>query len=99
MLRQKDACAEPLTDRPTREGASQGGAKSPSGGGQCAPLKRAFPHLFAVMEPEEGAAHNVFVDGMLMRPGSEDYNLPPAPEPVDQFRRFLDTQVQVSEGT
>jgi hypothetical protein len=26
---------------------------------------------------------------MLMSPGSEDYNLPPAPELVDQFRRFL----------
>jgi hypothetical protein len=34
--------------------------------------------LFAVMEQEEGDAHNVFVDGMLMSPGSEDYNLPPA---------------------
>jgi hypothetical protein len=54
--------------------------------------------LFAVMEPEEGDAHNVFVDGMLMSAGSEDYNLPPAPELVDQFRRFLDSQVQVSEG-
>jgi len=27
--------------------------------------------LFAVMEPEEGDVHNVFVDGMLMSPGSE----------------------------
>ena len=54
--------------------------------------------LFAVMEPEEGDAHNVLVDGMLMSPGGEDHNLPPATEPVDQFRRFLDTQVQVSEG-
>ena len=33
-----------------------------------------------------------------MSPGSEDYNPPPAPELVDQFRRFLDSQVQVSEG-
>ena len=31
--------------------------------------------LFAVMEPEEGDAHSIFVDGMLMSPGSEDYNL------------------------
>jgi hypothetical protein len=46
---------------------------------------------FAVMGPEEGEAHNVFVDGILMSPGSEDYNLPPAPELVDQFRRFLDS--------
>src|SRR5260370_19868530 len=54
--------------------------------------------LFAVMEPEEGDAHNVFVDGILMGPGSEDNNLPPAPELVDQFRRFIGSQVQVSEG-
>jgi hypothetical protein len=54
--------------------------------------------LFAVMEPEEGDAHTVFVDGMLVSPGGEDHNLPPAPESVDQFRRFLDSQVQVSEG-
>jgi hypothetical protein len=27
--------------------------------------------LFAVTEPEEGDAHNIFVDGMLMSPGSE----------------------------
>ena len=43
--------------------------------------------LFAVMEPEERDAHSVFVDGMLMSPGSEDYNLPPARELVEQFRR------------
>ena len=49
--------------------------------------------LFAVMEPEEGDAHNVFVDGMLVSPGSEDYNLPPAQELIDRFRRFLDRQV------
>jgi hypothetical protein len=54
--------------------------------------------LFAVMEPEEGDAHNVFVNGTVMSPGSEDYNLSPASELVDQFRRFLDSQVQVSEG-
>ena len=54
--------------------------------------------LFAVMEPEEGDAHNVFVDGTLMSPGSEDYTLSPASELVDPFRRFLGNQVQVSEG-
>ena len=27
--------------------------------------------LFALIEPEEGDAHNVYVDGMLMSPGSE----------------------------
>jgi len=33
-----------------------------------------------------------------MSAGVEDYSLPPTPEFVDQFRRFLDSQVQVSEG-
>jgi len=33
--------------------------------------------LFALMEPEEGDAHNVFVDGMLISSGSEDYKEPP----------------------
>jgi hypothetical protein len=30
--------------------------------------------------------------------GSEDYNLSPASELVDQFRQFLDSLVQVSEA-
>jgi hypothetical protein len=51
--------------------------------------------LFALMEPDEGDAHNVFVDGMLMSPGSEDYKLPPAQGLLDEFRRFLDSQGQV----
>jgi hypothetical protein len=49
--------------------------------------------LFALVEPDEGDAHNVFVDGMLMSPGSEDYKVPPPPGLVEEFRRFLDTQV------
>ena len=35
--------------------------------------------LLALMEPGEGDAHTVFVDGMLMSPGSEDYKVPPLP--------------------
>ena len=54
--------------------------------------------LSAILAPEEGDAHNVFVNGTVMSPGSEDYNLSPASELVDQFRRFLDSQVQVSES-
>ena len=54
--------------------------------------------LLALMEPEEGDAHNVFVDGMLMSPGSEDYKVPPLPGLLEQFRRFLDRQVGVSQG-
>jgi len=55
--------------------------------------------LFALMEPKEGDAHNVFVDGMLMSPGCEDYKVPP-PQPLrDKFRRFLDDQGQFPQGT
>ena len=54
--------------------------------------------LFALMEPDEGDAHNVFVDGMLMSPGSEDYKVAPPPGILDDFRRFMDSWVQASEG-
>jgi hypothetical protein len=54
--------------------------------------------LFALMEPDEGDAHNVFVDGMLMSPGSEDYKVPPAPEHLEKLRGFLDSQFQVTRG-
>lgn len=54
--------------------------------------------LFAIMEPDEGDAHNVFVDGLLMSPGSEDYKVPPPPELIAEFRRFLDSQIPVSEA-
>ena len=49
--------------------------------------------LFALAEPSEGDDHNVFVDGLLMSPGSENYKLPPDPELLTEFRRFLDSQV------
>ena len=37
--------------------------------------------LFALMEPEEGDEHTVFVDGLLMSPGSESYRLPVPGQP------------------
>lgn len=54
--------------------------------------------LFALMEPHDGDAHNVFVDGMLMSPGSEDYKVAPPPGLLDEFRRSMDSRVQASEG-
>ena len=54
--------------------------------------------LFALMEPDDGDAHNVFVDGMLMSPGSEDYKVAPLPAVLDEFRRFMDRRVQAFEG-
>jgi hypothetical protein len=55
--------------------------------------------LFALMEPNESDDHKVFVDGLLMSPGCENYKLPPAPELLMEFRRFLDSQVPVRRGT
>ena len=49
--------------------------------------------LFALAEPAEGDIHNVFVDGLLMSPGSENYKFPSAPELLTEFRRFLESQV------
>ena len=49
--------------------------------------------LFALAEPAEGDIHNVFVDGLLMSPGSENYKFPSAPALLTEFRRFLDSQV------
>jgi hypothetical protein len=54
--------------------------------------------LFALVEPEEGDDHDLFVDGLLMSPGSENYKLPPAPELLIEFRQFLDSQVPIEKG-
>ena len=54
--------------------------------------------LFALVEPEEGDDHSVFVDGLLMSPGSENYRLAPAPELLIEFRQFLDSQVPIEQG-
>jgi hypothetical protein len=45
------------------------------------------------MEPEDGNEHTAFVDGLLMSPDSESYNLPPPVEFVDELRRFFDSQM------
>jgi hypothetical protein len=49
--------------------------------------------LFALVEPEDGERHTVFVDGMLMSPGTESYILPPGTEFAHQLRSFLDGQL------
>ena len=51
--------------------------------------------LFALVEPEEEDDHNVFVDGLLMSRGSENYKLSPGPELIIEFRQFLDSQVPI----
>lgn len=51
--------------------------------------------LFALMEPEEGDEHIVFVDGLAVSSSSEHYRQPVPPEFVDELRRFLDSQMTV----
>lgn len=53
--------------------------------------------LFALMEPEKGDDHNMFVDGLLMSSGCENYNLSPAPELLMKFRQFLNSQVATEQ--
>jgi hypothetical protein len=54
--------------------------------------------LFALVEPQEGDDHNVFVDGLLMSPGNENYKVPPSPELLTEFRQFLDSQIPIEQG-
>ena len=53
--------------------------------------------LFALMEPEDGDQHTVFVDGLLMSPGTENYTVPPPVQFADQLRRFLDAQLEITK--
>ena len=95
------------TERPPLEQIMRGGAELPT----CHSLlldrrdRRAYVSerdqamfLFALMEPDDGDAHNLFVDGMLMSPGGEDHKVAPPPRVLDEFRRFMDSCVQPSEG-
>ncbi|HVO59382.1 MAG TPA: hypothetical protein VMT53_00530 [Terriglobales bacterium] len=52
--------------------------------------------LFALMEPEGADHHSVFVDGLLMSSGTEDYKVPPPVEFVHQLRSFLDAQLDLA---
>jgi hypothetical protein len=55
--------------------------------------------LFALMEPEGADHHAVFVDGLLMSSGTEDYKVPPPVELVHQLRSFLDARLQPAHGS
>ena len=47
------------------------------------------------MEPEGADHHTVFVDGLLMSPGTEDYKAAPPAEFVHELRSFLDAQLEL----
>ena len=52
--------------------------------------------LFALAEPEDGDHHTVFVDGLLMSPGSEEYKVPTQPETLQKLREFLDESLRLN---
>ena len=54
--------------------------------------------LFALVEPEGADHHSVFVDGLLMSSGTEDYKMPPPVELVHQLRSFLDARLAPAHG-
>lgn len=66
--------------------------------GHTFPSRTRTMMMFALVEPEEGDDHNVFVDGLLMSPGSENYESPPGLELLTEFRRILDSQALVEQG-
>jgi len=54
--------------------------------------------FFPLVEPEEEDHHTVFVDGLLMSPGSENYKLPVSTTLAEQLRVWLDDQFEFTEG-
>jgi hypothetical protein len=54
--------------------------------------------LFALVEPEGADHHSVFVDGLLMSSGTENYKMPPPVELVHQLRSFLDARLEPAHG-
>ena len=52
--------------------------------------------FFALAHPDGEDPHTVFVDDLLMSPGTEDYKAPPPNDCVEQMRRFLDAQLAAS---
>jgi hypothetical protein len=53
--------------------------------------------LFALMEPEGADHHTVFVDGVLMSAGTENYKVPPPIELGHQLRSFLDAKLELAK--
>jgi hypothetical protein len=54
--------------------------------------------LFAIVEPEECDYHNVFVDGLLMSPGSENYKFAPRSRAPNRVSPVLGCQVTIEQG-
>jgi len=51
--------------------------------------------FFSLSEPDEKDVPRVFVDGLRMSPGKEDYIVPPAPDLAMQLLACLDEQLEI----
>lgn len=52
--------------------------------------------FFALTEPENKDRHRIYVDGLLMDPGCEDYKAPPRKELAAELTAFLDGWLDAS---
>jgi hypothetical protein len=52
--------------------------------------------LLALMEPEDH--QRVFIDGLLMSPGSKKYKVPTRPETLQKLREFLDDSLRLNSS-
>src|SRR5437588_567552 len=50
--------------------------------------------FFALAHPDGDDPHTVFVDDLLMSPGTEDYKQARSTDCVERVRRFLDAQLE-----
>ena len=54
--------------------------------------------LFALTEPQDEDYHTVYVDGLLVSPGNENYKLPAPAGSREWLRLFLDIQFEATRG-
>jgi len=50
--------------------------------------------LFALVEMEDSGQQRVFIDGLLMSSGGEEYKVPTRPETLQTLREFLDDSLR-----
>ena len=48
--------------------------------------------FFAITEPKDEDSHSLYIDGMLMSPGTENYNAPPRKQLRAELLNWLDSQ-------
>lgn len=54
--------------------------------------------FFSLNEPEEKHNHRIFIDGLRLSPGDENYKDPPSHEVVEEHQIFLDDQLKIRDA-